>query len=117
LGLDVHDLEDLGDMAGYPGGRKRSVEPGARFLRLDRDLESGMVVTIEPGFYRIESLLHEAKNDPRLSSCIDFERLDRFHDVRGIRIEDDVLITDAGAEVLTQGAPKAPASVELACGC
>ena len=51
LGLDVHDMEDLGDRAGYAPGRERAKTFGLRSLRLDRDLEPGMAVTIEPGFY------------------------------------------------------------------
>src|SRR5690606_22614068 len=49
MGLDVHDMEDLGDRAGYAPGRHRSTQFGLAYLRLDRDLEPGMVVTIEPG--------------------------------------------------------------------
>ncbi|MCG3130282.1 MAG: Xaa-Pro aminopeptidase [Phycisphaerae bacterium] len=51
IGLDVHDMEDFGDLAGYAPGRQRPTEFGSKFLRLDRDLESGMCVTIEPGVY------------------------------------------------------------------
>ena len=51
LGLDVHDMEDLGDRAGYLPGRSRAPEFGIRYLRLDRDLAPGMAVTIEPGIY------------------------------------------------------------------
>lgn len=112
LGLDVHDMEDLGDRAGYAPGRRRSNEPALRYLRLDRDLAPGMVVTIEPGFYQIESLLTAAHDDTGLSGFIDWSTLERFADVRGIRIEDDVLVTDSGAEVLSAGAPKSVAEVE-----
>jgi Xaa-Pro aminopeptidase len=57
LGLDVHDMEDLGDRAGYAPGRVRASNAGDRYLRLDRDLSAGMCVTIEPGFYQIPALL------------------------------------------------------------
>jgi Xaa-Pro aminopeptidase len=112
LGIDVHDMEDLGDRAGYAPGRSRPVRFGDRYLRLDRDLASGMAVTIEPGFYRIPALL----SDPRLTAPfegdLDRDRLARFGDVRGIRIEDDVLVTDTGHEVLTAAIPKEPGAVE-----
>lgn len=52
LGLDVHDMEDLGDLAGYAAGRSRSSRFGLGYLRLDRPLQAGMAVTIEPGFIR-----------------------------------------------------------------
>jgi Xaa-Pro aminopeptidase len=115
LGLDVHDMEDLGDRAGYAPGRQRSAEPGTRYLRLDRDLDPGMLVTIEPGFYQIPTLLDEARLEHSLRGLIDFERLSDFRDVRGIRIEDDVLVTEKGFEVLTAGVPKSIEDVEAAC--
>jgi Xaa-Pro aminopeptidase len=114
LGLDVHDMEDLGDRAGYAPGRERSTSFGDRYLRLDRDLAAGMVVTIEPGYYRIPYLLDRPEEVGDLESALDRNVLARFADVRGIRIEDDVLVTPTGAEVLTASIPKAPADVEAA---
>lgn len=115
LGLDVHDMEDLGDAAGYQPGRQRDAGPATRHLRLDRDLSPGMVVTIEPGFYQVKGLLESAKADAELSRSIDFDRLAQFRDVRGIRIEDDVLVTDDGSEVLTEGLPKSVRDIEALC--
>ncbi len=115
LGLDVHDMEDLGDRAGYARGRERSNDPGLRYLRLDRDLEPGMLVTVEPGFYQIPSMLARARNEACLAQLIDFDRLASFGDVRGIRIEDDVLVTEQGHEVLSQALPRTPDAVEAAC--
>ena len=115
LGLDVHDMEDLGDRAGYAPGRQRSSEPGTRYLRLDRDLRAGMLVTIEPGFYQIPALLDQARREPSLSELVNFSRLLDFRDVRGIRIEDDVLVTEEGFEVLTRAVPKTIQDIEAAC--
>lgn len=112
LGLDVHDMEDLGDLAGYAPGRERSDAPGDRYLRLDRDLLPGMVVTIEPGFYRIPQILERPDEVGALEEALDREALARYSDVRGIRIEDDVLVTDAGAEVLTRAIPKTLSELE-----
>jgi Xaa-Pro aminopeptidase len=114
LGLDVHDMEDLGDRAGYAPGRVRSKRPGDRYLRLDRDLQPGMVVTIEPGFYQIPALLSNVNEVGDLESALDRKRLADFADVRGIRIEDDVLVTTAGREVLTAAIPKTTSDVEAA---
>ena len=114
LGLDVHDMEDLGDHAGYAPGRVRSTNSGDRYLRLDRDLRAGMCVTIEPGFYQIPALLSNASELGSLESALDRERLAAFADVRGIRIEDDVLVTASGCEVLTQAIPKTADEVEAA---
>lgn len=105
LGLDVHDMEDLGDRAGYAPGRQRSDRFGLGFLRLDRPLQVGMCVTIEPGFYQVPALLEQAHRSDRWRDCINWERLQQFQDVRGIRIEDDVLITETGCEVLTAALP------------
>jgi len=106
LGLDVHDMEDLGDRAGYQEGRTRSPRFGDRYLRFDRDLVPGMAVTIEPGIYRVPAILNEASLVEPFRDAIDFETLAKFDDVRGIRIEDDVLVTDGEPEVLTEGIPK-----------
>jgi Xaa-Pro aminopeptidase len=114
LGLDVHDMEDLGDRAGYAAGRVRSTSAGDRYLRLDRDLQVGMCVTIEPGFYQIPALLSNASEVAGLESALDRQRLAEFADVRGIRIEDDVLVTESGCEVLTQAIPKTADEVAAA---
>jgi Xaa-Pro aminopeptidase len=112
MGLDVHDLEDLGDRAGYAPGRTRSAQFGLSYLRLDRDLQPGMCVTIEPGFYVVPAILEEPALARLASEHVDREVLARFADVRGIRVEDDVLVTDAGAEVLTRAIPKTVSALE-----
>jgi len=114
LGLDVHDMEDLGDRAGYAPGRVRSKNAGDRYLRLDRDLKAGMCVTIEPGFYQIPALLANESELAGLESALVRQRLAEFADVRGIRIEDDVLVTESGCEVLTRAIPKTIEEVEAA---
>ena len=105
LGLDVHDMEDLGDLAGYEEGRKRSDRFGLGYLRLDRPLTAGMVVTIEPGFYQVPAILNQPQFRSKYQDMVDWEKLEFFADVRGIRIEDDVLVTASGAEVLTAQLP------------
>jgi len=114
LGIDVHDLEDLGDRAGYQPGRARPSAPGDRYLRLDRDLSPGMCVTIEPGFYQIPRILSRPSEVGELEAALDRAELARFADVRGIRIEDDVLVTATGSEVLSLAVPKSIDDVEHA---
>ncbi len=104
LGLDVHDMEDLGDLAGYESGRVRDPSRGFRYLRLNRPLLENMVVTIEPGFYQIPALLEEAR--VQCPDRINWSVLEKFSDVRGIRIEDDVLVTNAEPLVLSARAQK-----------
>lgn len=112
LGLDVHDMEDLGDFAGYEKGRARSDRFGLCFLRLNRPLTSGMLVTIEPGFYQVPGILNDPQNREKYREVVDWERLSRFADVRGLRIEDDVLVTEDGSEVLTAALPTESGAIE-----
>ncbi|QOV21460.1 aminopeptidase P family protein [Anabaenopsis elenkinii] len=112
LGLDVHDMEDLGDLAGYEEGRTRSKRFGLGYLRLHRPLRPGMLVTIEPGFYQVPAILNDAHVRSKYEKIINWQRLAEFADVRGIRIEDDVLITDNGSEVLTSELPNTAKDIE-----
>lgn len=114
IGLDVHDMEDLGDRAGYAPGRARSAQFGLSYLRLDRDLAPGMAVTIEPGFYAVPAILRDPARTAIARDRLDREELAKFSDVRGIRIEDDVLITDTGCEVLCASIPKSVGDIEAA---
>lgn len=112
IGLDVHDMEDLGDRAGYAPGRERAEAFGDAFLRLDRDLAPGMAVTIEPGFYLVPGILADERLTAAVGDDLRRDALAAFADVRGIRIEDDVLITDGGNEVLTGALAKEASEVE-----
>ncbi|MBP0019887.1 MAG: aminopeptidase P family protein [Cyanobacteria bacterium SBLK] len=112
LGLDVHDMEDLGDLAGYEAGRQRSDRFGLGYLRLDRTLRSQMLVTIEPGFYQVPALLQRAQKQDKYKKIVNWERLAKFADTRGIRIEDDVLVTESGCEILTEKLPKVAEHIE-----
>lgn len=112
LGLDVHDMEDLGDVAGYEAGRTRSERFGLGYLRLNRPLQSGMLVTIEPGFYQVLAILNNPDFRSKYQDIVDWDRLSQFQDVKGIRIEDDVLVTDSGTEVLTAQLPTKVEDIE-----
>ena len=112
LGLDVHDMEDLGDIAGYEAGRTRSDRFGLGYLRLNRPLISRMLVTIEPGFYQVPAILNNTDFRNKYQDVVNWERLAHFSDVKGIRIEDDVLVTDSGREVLTSKLPTEIETIE-----
>lgn len=112
LGLDVHDMEDLGDLAGYEEGRKRSDRFGLGYLRLDRPLKAGMVVTIEPGFYQVPAILNHPQFKDKYDQDVNWDKLKQFSDVRGIRIEDDILVTETGTEILTKSLPTQAKEIE-----
>lgn len=112
LGLDVHDMEDLGDLAGYEEGRTRSSRFGLGYLRLNRPLRPGMLVTIEPGFYQVPAILNDVNLRSKYENVVNWQRLAEFADVRGIRIEDDVLVTESGSEVLTAALPNSAIAIE-----
>jgi Xaa-Pro aminopeptidase len=116
IGLDVHDIEDLGDRAGYAPDRRRSDRFGLAWLRLNRRLEPGMAVTIEPGIYFIPGLLNSPEVAEKYKSWIDLERARTYLGFGGIRIEDDVVTTQDRPEVLTGALAKRVADVEAVVG-
>jgi Xaa-Pro aminopeptidase len=112
MGLDVHDMEDLGEeYVGYTETLKKSKEFGWKSLRLARALEPGFVVTIEPGLYFIPELMDQCRAEGRFLEFIHYDKLEAFRDFGGIRIEDDVVITDSGSRIL--GKPLAKKAVEI----
>ncbi len=114
LGLDVHDMEDLGDIVGYPNGQERSKQFGRNFLRLVRCLEPGHVLTVEPGIYFIPALIDKWEGERRHTDFICYDKLKSFRHFGGIRIEDNVAVTASGVRVLGSGIPKSVKEVEAA---
>jgi Xaa-Pro dipeptidase len=100
LGLQVHDV---GGVMGDLQGAERSRPEGHPYLRLTRMLEPGVVVTVEPGIYLIDSLLAAAKAGPK-RSLIDWAVVDELRPFGGIRIEDNVVATTGRPENLTRNA-------------
>jgi Xaa-Pro dipeptidase len=101
LGIEVHDV------GGFMKARGDGDIPrpeGHPYLRLTRTLESGFVVTMEPGIYFIPQLLEAARADDRQSGCINWPRVQGLMKFGGIRIEDDLAITATGCENLTRDA-------------
>jgi len=114
VGLDVHDLDDLGDRATYAPGRTRSTDPGLKALRLDRDLVPGMAVTVEPGCYQVPAILDDPQRTRLAKDRLRRDRLAAFRDVRGIRIEDTILVTADGHDNLNADLPKTTLAIEAA---
>ncbi len=115
MGLDVHDMEALGeDHVGYDAETRRSDQFGLGNLRLARRLEPGFVVTVEPGLYFIPGLIDRWRAERRHEAFIDYDAVARYRDFGGIRIEDDVLVTATGGRVLGSDIPRAAEEVEAA---
>ncbi len=113
MGLDVHDMEALGeDNVGYDDEIGRSDQFGLSALRLGRRLKEGFVLTVEPGIYFIPALIDQWKSEGKHTDFIDYERFDDYKDFGGIRIEDDVLVTESGCRVLGRPIPKTIKEVE-----
>lgn len=112
MGLDVHDMENLGEVwVGYDG-QPKSTQFGRKSLRLARPLEPGFVLTIEPGIYFIPELIDYWGAEKRFAEFIDYDRLESYRDFTGIRNEEDYLITETGARRLGKKIPLTTDEVE-----
>jgi Xaa-Pro aminopeptidase len=112
MGLDVHDMEDLGEVhVGY-GGKAKSTQFGLKSLRLARELEPGFVLTIEPGIYFVPQLMDLWRSQNHCADFLDFDALDQWRDFGGIRNEEDYLITSDGARRLGKAKPLTIEEVE-----
>ncbi len=113
IGLDVHDMEDLGeDYVGYDEHIRRSKQFGTAYLRLGKQLQAGNVITVEPGIYFIPELIDRWQSEGKFTNFINYNALDAYRDFSGIRIEDNVLITENSSRVLGDPIPKTVAEVE-----
>ena len=111
MGLDVHDMEDLGEnLVGYDPDQQRAKQLGLGSLRMARRLVPGHVITDEPGIYFIPALIEKFKKEGLGGDYVNYAKLESYYDFGGIRIEDDVLITENGARRL--GPKRLPASPE-----
>jgi Xaa-Pro aminopeptidase len=113
MGLDTHDMEGLGeDYVGYTDTIKRNPEFGWRSLRLAKALEPGFVITVEPGLYFIPELIDRWKAEQKHAQYINYDAVEKYRDFGGIRIEDDILVTEQGSRVLGKPIPRTIDEVE-----
>ena len=112
MGLDVHDMENLGEVwVGYQGLPK-STQFGLKSLRLARPLEPGFVIMVEPGIDSIPELISRWKAEQRFADFICYDRLETFADFGGARIEENLLVTPDGHRILGKQRPRTIAEVE-----
>ncbi len=113
IGLDVHDMENLGEnYVGYRQGLERSKLFGLKSLRLAKELQAGYVLTVEPGIYFIPELIDLWRAEGRYKEFINYDKVETYKDFSGVRIEDNVLITETGYRVLGNPIPKTVEEVE-----
>lgn len=98
MGLDVHDMEDLGEQyVGYTDELKKNTSQfGLKSLRLGKELEPGYVLTVEPGLYFIPELIEQWKATNKFAEFINYDKVDDYIGFGGIRVEDDYVITETG---------------------
>ena len=115
IGLDVHDMENLGEKnVGYDKSVDRSDQFGLAYLRMAKALQPGYVLTVEPGCYFIPALIDKWKAEKKHLDFIAYDKVEKYRDFGGIRIEDNVLVTPAGRRVLGKPIPKKAEEVEAA---
>ncbi|MCF6170174.1 MAG: aminopeptidase P family protein [Bacteroidales bacterium] len=113
MGMDVHDMEGLGeDFVGYDENTKRATTFGTAYLRLGKELKTGFVLTVEPGIYFIPALIDQFRKEGKFMDFINYDKVETYKDFGGIRIEDDILVTDSGYRVLGKPIPKTIEEVE-----
>ena len=116
MGLDVHDMEALGeDFIGYNDEVKRSEQFGTAFLRFALPYKPGHVFTVEPGCYFIPELIDKWNAEGKFKEFINYNKIEAYMSIGGIRIEDNVLITEKGHKLLGKPIPKTIKEVESIC--
>lgn len=107
MGLDVHDMESLGEeYSGYDEKTIRSSQFGFSQLRYGKELRTGLVLTVEPGIYFIPYLIDQWRSERRYERFINYERTEELKSFGGVRIEDDILVTQTGCRILGRPIPK-----------
>ncbi len=106
LGLDVHDMEDLGEkFVGYNKSVQRSTIPGLASLRMGKELKVGHVLTVEPGIYFIPALVDKWQSEGKCAEFINFDKVREYFGFGGCRLENDILITEGGCRELGDERP------------
>ena len=114
--MDVHDMENFGDLPSYPKDMGRPEQFGTRYLRLNLPIEAGWIVTVEPGFYIVDEILNNDALLHPFKAVLATDKLDSWRGFGGIRIEDDIYVSATGPRVLTEALPKDPDALQEVVG-
>lgn len=113
MGLDVHDMEDFGEnYVGYDDKVQRIDQFGTAYLRLGKELKPGFVLTNEPGIYFIPALIDKFQNEGLHTEFINYDKVNEYRDFGGIRLEDDILVTETGNRLIGKRIPISVEEVE-----
>lgn len=113
MGMDVHDLEGLGEtFVGYNESITRSDQFGLAYLRFAQKPKPGYVLTDEPGIYFIPELIDLWRSEKKFTEFINYDHVEQYKDFGGIRIEDDILVTENGCRLLGKPIPKTTEEIE-----
>jgi len=114
MGLDVHDMEDLGEQyIGYTEEEPKDTKTfGLKSLRLGKTLETGFVLTVEPGIYMIPELIDIWQAENKNAEFINYNKVNEYRNFGGVRVEDDFLITNEGYRLLGNGLIKTVDEIE-----
>jgi len=111
MGMDVHDMEDLGEtLVGYDDEVKRDTMFGYASLRFGKLLKPNYVLTVEPGIYFVPQLIEKWKREKINADFINFDKLESYYDFGGIRLEDDIVITETGSRLVYE--KRLPVTIE-----
>ena len=112
MGLDGHDMEDLGEVRVGYDGESKSAQFGLNSLRLAKELRPGHVITIEPGIYFIPELIDLWKAQGKFDQFLNWNEIEKFRHFGGIRNEEDFLVTANGFQKLGKDKPKTIEEIE-----
>ena len=117
IGMDVHDMEGLGEQyVGYDDTVQRSSQFGMCYLRLAKALQPGYVVAVEPGVYFIPQLIDRWRAERKFAEFINYDKFETYKGFGGVRIEDNVVVTESGCRILGPAIPKTLDAVEALAG-
>ena len=111
IGLDVHDCENIGERSfSFAELEERAKASACCITRQWWRLMPGTVLSNEPGIYFIPALIDKYKAEGKCKGIVNYDKLEEYRDFGGIRLEDDLVVTETGSKVI--GDKQIPITVE-----